>query len=311
MYPVRLLFGLLGGLFLYLAVRWRRDAGAWTGARRLRARVTAVRYGEVWEDGTTVDDARSTARVTAAFTWEGREYLEERTYQGIREAPAVGDVLPILLDPETGAWAPRTEVRHHWLLMGALAAVCLATALVFTLGGERAAAELTAFRVGAPSLTGCVFLAALGALCGLGAWVCVRFLMPMGLRPVVYPLAWGLARALGRGEPVEARCLGVVCQRDSDGAPSYFPYFAWKGPAGEVRWCAPDAMGRLRYRAGTTYRLYRDGRTGRLLRPPTGREIAAVPLALLPLLFFGMMTLSMLLSAAGLLLCAALSAPLP
>ena len=52
-------------------------------------------------------------------------------------------------------------------------------------------------------------------------------------------------------------------------------------------------------------------RTGRLLRPPTGREIAAVPLALLPLLFFGMMTLSMLLSAAGLLLCAALSAPLP
>ena len=68
---------------------------------------------------------------------------------------------------------------------------------------------------------------------------------------------------------------------------------------------------RRRYRAGTAYRLYRDDRTGRLLRPPTGREIAAVPLALLPLLFFGMMTLSMLLSAAGLLLCAALSAPLP
>ena len=45
MYPVRLLFGLLGVLFLYLAVRWRRDAGAWAGARLLRARVTAVRYG--------------------------------------------------------------------------------------------------------------------------------------------------------------------------------------------------------------------------------------------------------------------------
>ena len=50
---------ILGGLFLYLAVRRYQQSAYWRNAVRLLAVVTSVRYQEAWQRKTEINDHRS------------------------------------------------------------------------------------------------------------------------------------------------------------------------------------------------------------------------------------------------------------
>ena len=134
---------LLGCLFLYLAVRSFLRRQEWRNAVRLNARVAEVQYREVRRKGNIIDDGRSSAVVTLRFFYEGREWTEQKEYQGIVGTPTCGQTVPICLNQGNQTWAPWREVRSYWGLLLALSVLCLQITAALLIDGRGILAALS------------------------------------------------------------------------------------------------------------------------------------------------------------------------
>ena len=155
---------LLGCLFLYLAVRSFLRRQEWRNAVRLNARVAEVQYREARRKGDIIDDGRSSAVVTLRFFHEGREWTEQKEYQGIVGTPTCGQTVPICLNQGNRTWAPWREVRSYWGLLLALSVLCLQITAALLIDGRGILAALSDFQVESPNLPGSLFLAMIGAI---------------------------------------------------------------------------------------------------------------------------------------------------
>ena len=296
---------LLGCLFLYLAVRSFLRRQEWRNAVRLNARVAEVQYREARRKGDIIDDGRSSAVVTLRFFYEGREWTEQKEYRGIVGSPVCGQTVPICLNRWERTWATWREVRSYWGLLLALSVLCLQITAALLIDGRGILAALSDFQVKSPNLPGSLFLAMIGAILAACAYACVRGLLPSAVRPILAPICWAVKDSLGRLEPVEARCEGVICRETGDDDVSYYPLFSALEGGRIVRWYSGDSVSRKKYRAGEEYTLYRDRNTGTYTLAPTTSDVVRIPFSLIPLGFGLMLFLALAVSSAGMLYLAA------
>ena len=291
---------LLGCLFGYLAAWQYRRSARWHGAVRLLAVVSAVRYREAWQRKTEINDHKSSTEAILRFTDQDRTYEKRRQFSGIIHAPVPGQKLPILFDRNSGEWIFRREAHTHWRLLLAFSVVFTAAGLLLLLDGHRILAELANYHVETPNLAGSVVCALIGLVCGACAYACIRGLMPDLFRTSAAPYAWMLGfYVLHRYEELDALCVGIIRRESGDDDVSYYPFFQYSADGRLLHWFPRRQMSPKRYRAGNRYTLYRDPGTGRCALKPTVWDLICAPLSLIPIAFFTVLILSLVVCAAG------------
>lgn len=301
---VAVLILLLGVLLLYLAAGSFQRRAEWFGAARPKARVVDVEYREGQRTGEVVEDARASTLVTLRFSLDGEEHTVRKEYRGIVGTPTWGQTVPLRCSRASGTWATRREIRSHWLLLLALGACCLLAGMALLVGGQGLLDQVAGFRLESPNLPGSVCCAVVGIAATAGCAGCALGLLPALIRSATQPIRWSLKQALGRFEPVQAQCDGVIRKVEGDDT-NFYPLFTCYDRGRPVRWYSGSAASRSRYQPGGQYSLYRDRRTGAYVLEPSGFDAACVVLSLFPIGFCLMFTASLALCAVGTLYAAA------
>lgn len=291
---------LLGGLFLYLAVRRYRQRADWRRAVRLLAIVKSVQYQAAWLKKTEINDHKSSTEVTLCFSDQGRTYEKHRQYPGIVNTPAQGQTIPILFRRDSGDWILQKEVRTHWRLFLGLGCLCIAAGLLLLLDGQGILADLAAYQVDAPNLAGSVVCVLVGLTCGVSAYACIRGLMPDLIQTITDPFIWMVQfYVLHQYEEVDALCIGTIWRASGDDDVSYYPFFQYSVNGEQFHWFPKRQMSPKRYQAGNWYTLYCVSRTGRCVLKPTAWDLLSAPLSLIPIGFFTLLILSLAICAVG------------
>ena len=293
---------LLGGLLLYASARSRWAARKWAGAVKRRARVERVSYRKAWEKGGIIDDGRSFAEAALRFSDGERTVRGTLERKGMIGAPAEGGPVMVLLDRESGNWIPAREARSHWRLLAALAGLCFLAAAALLLDGRGILADLSDCQMESLNGVGGAALVLIGAVLALCTAACIWGLLPAAIRPMAGPAGWVVRYAMGRLEPVDARCEGLIRRVEGEDTTVYYPLFSYAGPEGTAEWHPPYPIRRSRFQRGGSYTLYRDRNTGKLYLRPDRLDLLAAPFSLIPFGFFVLLTASMGGSAAALLI---------
>ena len=104
---------------------------------------------------------------------------------------------------------------------------------------------------------------------------------------------------LHRYEEVDALCVGIIRRESGDDDVSYYPLFQYAAEGGQLHWFPTRQMSRKRYQSGNRYTLYRDPSTGRCALKPTAWDLVTAPLSLIPIGFFSLFVLSLVVCAVG------------
>lgn len=296
--------GAAGAVLVFFGLRGLRFRMSWAGAEVLQARVTDVRYEWKEKEGFLEDEGSRAVVTMEAEGPEGRLTLTRR-FCGITDSPApVGRRVRVFCQQPAGRWALAGQVRRRWALQLYWGGLSLLTAFSFLLAGRPLLAALSDFTLAAPTAGGSYLFALAFAAAAPAAVACIRYVLGAAGAPVLGPLCWAARRALGRLEPVPARCGGLIRRQVTDETVEYRPLFTVLAPDGPFDWHSRSGCRRGDYHPGQLCTLYRSRRTGALLRAPSCGDwltaLESLPALLLALTFAA----GLALLACGLLVCA-------
>lgn len=287
---------LFGFLFTYLTVSGFRRFAEWVPAARLKAKISAVQYATPVIKASIIEDASSSAKVTFEFYYQGHLCRKVKIYKGIIGSPRLNETVPVFYRPVSGSWIPRREITTWWILFSILALVSFAIGGAFLFKGRQVLTAIADYHVDSPNVYGNLLFIIAGFLIFTAGMLCIRFMLPLCLKPLFHSLITAVKYMAGRYQETNARFTGMIRKEVTDEETDYFPLFVfpYHCPERSAQWYSSEDVSKKKYRIGEPCLLYQDTKNGTFILKPDFSDVPRFIFSILPLMLTVAFSLALL-----------------